>query len=310
VTCDGEAKQIEVFQEEDVLGWFSLAMVDFGKTPASCSGICQSSDVSPFFRAVKKVLKGILNDILYKNAVISDKLRHLLLLPPFDNMSSERRSKIVEAMQQVVFVIKATLNESVIKQGYKFCGQYPLSYDTAMGKCTRLLTELEAASMSAAFPRIKQLFLENGCVTEAQLDDLNIINVNAACHGKIAKDLRALHQQRSVIMNSANCTFKYKQYQLAKLTAEAERLNLAEVRIGKKNAVAAAKLRWNAMTLGEQKAEKAAKAKATRERNRDALMEKNRLMNLPEPNLINIDVIDHNDLSIWADIIDFDHELA
>ena len=54
VTCDGEAKQIEVFQCQDMLSLLASAKIDFGKTPASCSGACQSSDVSPLFQGCKK----------------------------------------------------------------------------------------------------------------------------------------------------------------------------------------------------------------------------------------------------------------
>ena len=57
VTCDGEQKQIAVFQEEDLITLFKDALIDFGKTPASCSAICQSSDASPFFKATKKKLR-------------------------------------------------------------------------------------------------------------------------------------------------------------------------------------------------------------------------------------------------------------
>lgn len=57
VTCDGEAKQIEVFQEEDMIEVFKDAMIDFGKTPASCSAIAQASDVSLYFSCTKKILK-------------------------------------------------------------------------------------------------------------------------------------------------------------------------------------------------------------------------------------------------------------
>lgn len=55
VTCAGEAKQIEMFQEDDILKLFEETLIDLGKTPASCSAICQSSDASPFFKAAKKL---------------------------------------------------------------------------------------------------------------------------------------------------------------------------------------------------------------------------------------------------------------
>ena len=74
VTCDGEEAQIKVFQEESMLSLFKDALIDFGKTPASCSAICQSSDVSSFFRSMKTSLKTV-NDKDWRNEALSKKLK-------------------------------------------------------------------------------------------------------------------------------------------------------------------------------------------------------------------------------------------
>jgi len=37
VTCDGEARQIEIFQEQQILDLMASNLIDLGKTPASCS---------------------------------------------------------------------------------------------------------------------------------------------------------------------------------------------------------------------------------------------------------------------------------
>jgi hypothetical protein len=39
--CGGKAKQIDFFQEADMLQLFRQSLIDFAKTPASCSAICQ-----------------------------------------------------------------------------------------------------------------------------------------------------------------------------------------------------------------------------------------------------------------------------
>jgi hypothetical protein len=73
VTCDGEEAQIKVFQETAMRKLFKDVLIDFGKTPASCSAICQSSDVSDFFKGMKKLLRGVNNDN-WKNAPLTKKL--------------------------------------------------------------------------------------------------------------------------------------------------------------------------------------------------------------------------------------------
>ena len=54
VTCDGEQEQ-----HGDLLDIFSDDLIDFGKIAASCSGIHQSSDVSPLFRVVKTKIHAV-----------------------------------------------------------------------------------------------------------------------------------------------------------------------------------------------------------------------------------------------------------
>jgi hypothetical protein len=70
VTCDGEAKQIEVFQEPEMVQFFKLNLIDFGKTPASCSGISQSSDVSRYFSNTKRAMKTWVHESNFKNAIL------------------------------------------------------------------------------------------------------------------------------------------------------------------------------------------------------------------------------------------------
>jgi hypothetical protein len=53
---DGESSQIQVFQEGFVLDLMRQHLIDFRKSPASCSSITQSSDDSDFFKASKKKL--------------------------------------------------------------------------------------------------------------------------------------------------------------------------------------------------------------------------------------------------------------
>lgn len=56
LTCDGKPYQNEVFQEPEMIDAFKTAILDFTKSPASCSAICQSSEASNFFKASEKML--------------------------------------------------------------------------------------------------------------------------------------------------------------------------------------------------------------------------------------------------------------
>jgi hypothetical protein len=73
VYCDGEEKQIKVFQTEAMINLLIEVMIDLGKSPASCSAITQSSDVSPLFKILKKALLIVLEKI-WQNSSINRKL--------------------------------------------------------------------------------------------------------------------------------------------------------------------------------------------------------------------------------------------
>jgi hypothetical protein len=74
VTCDGEAKQIEVFQEPAMIQLFRDSLIDFGKTPASCSGIAQASDVSRFFSNTKRAMTREVHEARIENITLSAQL--------------------------------------------------------------------------------------------------------------------------------------------------------------------------------------------------------------------------------------------
>jgi hypothetical protein len=56
----------------------------------------------------------------------------------------------------------------------------------------------------------------NGIVTEQDMDEAGIMNIDSDL--KTPKDQRVLHQQRAVLMNSAECIAKYKLYRTEKET--------------------------------------------------------------------------------------------
>ena len=262
VTCDGEAKQIEVFQEEDMLPLLSTTLIDFGKTPASCSAICQSSDVSPFFKAAKKRLAGLHEGVLYKNDYLIRKLEEI-----FDGtqgITNENSKKIIDGLLQIVYTVKSTLTSQVIQDGYIETGQYPLSFERAMSKCTYTFSSSQLAEMKASLPDAVVMFQAKGELTEIDMDELGILDIYASREKKPkAKDQRVLHQQRSVLMNKEETIAKYKIYKTAKqleldskLAKAAERVAKRAAAVDKKAAQAEYKAWFNTLTIVEQKAER------------------------------------------------------
>jgi hypothetical protein len=281
VVCDGEPSQIQVFQEEHVLTAMKNNRIDFGKSPASCSGITQSSDDSDFFKGSKKKLVRI-RETDYINQGLNMRLNSIITsrvdLDGQARFTSGKKSLIINALQQVVYSIKHVLTPEIVKTGYKRIGQFPVSFKTTIGRCTRQVTARDMDIMEKALPDMVEIFRTTGKVTEAQMDAAGIFSVNGESTNSKPKDERALHQQRSVIMNSEDCIAQYRaqvehreaeparralaaeQREAAKLVRERKALEVRE----RKDMKEAEKQRRANLTLEEVKAEAKAKRLANK----------------------------------------------
>jgi transposase len=118
VVCDGEPSQIQVFQEGFILQLMAESLIDFGKSPASCSGITQASDDSDFFKASKKKLVRI-READYIHPGLDKRLKELLLARRTTEgehrLTSARRVLIGNSLQQVVYSIQHVLTPEIVK---------------------------------------------------------------------------------------------------------------------------------------------------------------------------------------------------
>ena len=284
VTCDGEASQISVFQEEQMLALFVEALIDFGKSPASCSATCQSSDASVFFKALKAKLKSVSKEMA-ANGALEKRLKDfiekkLINADGSPHFSSERKTQTVGSLLIFSYTVKETLRGELIRDGYREIGQYPLNFRKTMGKCTRQLSTREMEVMEREFPVAVQKFRNKGCITEAEYDEMGIVSVNDLARNQKPKDQRPLQNQRSVIMNMEDCISKYRNYRaevaarpirIAREREERRQRKLEKDEAARLNREAreTEKRRRASLTDEERKAELKAKRKATRDRKRE-----------------------------------------
>lgn len=290
VMCDGEESQIRIFQEQEIRDVLAEELVDFGKTPASCSAILQSSDVSLFFKSTKQLLKTVLSQPSYKSTMLQRNLKTAFTYyrqQRTTDLSSAMESKIIDSLQQICYTIHKSLNPDIVKKGYIDCGQdAPISldengyetftkYDKCMGKCTRKLSTNEYQVMKDQFIHFVLLMRNHGRITEAEMDEKNIPNYNNCDSDKKPKDQRALHKQRAVIMNAEDCVAAYANYQQRRQQAiamETQRRLQRTVTAGERQAARVAKeaekRRRATLTEDERKAEANNKRRATLARKR------------------------------------------
>jgi hypothetical protein len=196
-------------------------------------------------------------------------------------LSSGKRSLICNSLQQVVYSIQHVLTPEIVKAGYRRIGQFPVSFVTTMSRCTRLISGRDLDNMREQLAAMVEIFRTTGILTEDQMHAANILSVNDEASNGRPKDDRPLHQQRSVIMNGADCIAQYRSYvnyrdaeparrALAAEQREAARIareRKAEEIRGRKEVKDAEKLRRANLTPAELKEEnklKRAQAKAAK----------------------------------------------
>ena len=263
VTCDGEQEQIKVFQHGDLLDTFSDALIDFGKIPASCSGIHQSSDVSPLFKAIKTKIHGV-ETRRYGSELIKNRLITVLASCGF---SAAMKAKVSDGLQKVVSTIRAVMTAEMIVAGYERTGQFPVDFAVTMRQAKYTFTLLEWATMTENLPIAASNFRLTGELTEVEMDELHIPSIAESQRNKKPKDQRLLHQQRAVIMNSVDCIAKYKNHYISKETEAVQKLIARQDREAARDASREAKQAERDRFTNLSKEEKTAERKAKRAAN-------------------------------------------
>jgi hypothetical protein len=96
--------------------------------------------------------------------------------------------------------------------------------------CAYTYNVKEWATITGAVDCAVVIYRQRGELTEAEMDALEIPSVKKAQVDKRPKDERMLHQQRAVIMNSADCIAKYENHYATKALAVVERVAARERR--------------------------------------------------------------------------------
>lgn len=101
----------------------------------------------------------------------------------------------------------------IVRDGYEKTGQYPVNFVAAMNQCPAVkhMSMHDFNHMKNSVDQLANIFRTRGILTEADMDALLIIDQSEDSR-KTPKDERVLHQQRAVLMNSAECIRQYKEY--------------------------------------------------------------------------------------------------
>jgi ribosomal 50S subunit-associated protein YjgA (DUF615 family) len=123
-----------------------------------CSAICQLSDASPFFKAVKRQL-------LFIDSKLTS-TRDLKAIVDARTYPDNKKTTIIDALQRVVFVLQDVLRPRLVKEGYESIGQSLLDFDKAMRHCTASISEACYEHIRSKWPVLAKIFRKKGVLTE------------------------------------------------------------------------------------------------------------------------------------------------
>jgi hypothetical protein len=198
VSCDGEASQIRVLMRADVVELFRLAFVILGKTPRSCSGVTQASDISNGFKAEKKVMKTA-QYRGYENPVLKDLLQECI--GPIFNFSDELKKLLINSLLQLIYTAHCVINLHIVVHGYTEFGQQGGNIDfyKIMSACRGSITPRMRRLMFNASDHFVQIMRDRHQITEAEMDVAGIVNVNRP--GTLPSEELTVSHKRAVVIN-------------------------------------------------------------------------------------------------------------
>jgi len=194
---DGESEQVAIIDEPKLVEKLNNAKIVMAKSPASCSAILQPSDVGPFFKAVKKTLKHLNTDIW------NDPATRVLLQEAFaiHDFSAAFKTKLINAVLKVNFVVQGFNHRDIISKGYQEIGMFPYDFSRVIGKCISKWTLNDVNMMKYYLPELTNIFIEKGKVEDADMDRFGILNRNLELYHCQTKDHLTLNRQRAMLLN-------------------------------------------------------------------------------------------------------------
>jgi hypothetical protein len=185
VSCDGEEGQIRVLTRPDIANRFLQQRIILGKTPRSCSGICQASDISDGFKSEHKKLANA-SDQECENELLRLALNQIFHQYKIDNggttLSAAKISSYTKGLIAMTFVTHNVQTPRVVQGGYIKFGQQGGHVDTMkiLKACRSEIAvpqqNIMYSSMGVLSAKVKEL----GEIPEGFYDDLGVLGAKGA----------------------------------------------------------------------------------------------------------------------------------
>ena len=179
MTCDGEESQIRVLLEEAFAEKFSDLRIVIAKTPRSCSGVCQASDISEGFKEEKGSLKRATDedfaDPLLQSALEAAFAQYILDNPTSD-IKSDKKTTYIYGLLAMTYATQNVQTRTTVLHGYSRWGQKGGAIDLykIMAACRVEIPKSQMDIMVANIDTAVNFILEDGRIPEEWYDTIGI----------------------------------------------------------------------------------------------------------------------------------------
>ena len=197
ISIDGEAVQMRILLTAVFVLLLNGLRILMGKTPRSCSGITQASDISDEFKAEKKALKFV-SDKDYGNAALRYHLQEVFATR--HSFTAEYKELLVVSMLQLVHASKVVVNQRIVSNGYSKFGQVggALDFWSIIKACRSFIPPEMKQLMFDNLQHFVSLMRANHGIKESEYDEKKIISVNLP--GTIPAEQLVIYRRRELLI--------------------------------------------------------------------------------------------------------------
>ena len=182
MSCDGEESQIRVLLEETVAVRFSDLRIVVAKTPRSCSGISQASDISEGFKEEHQALAHCTSED-FADPLLQHALENIfgkyLEDNPNSDIKADKRTTYIHGILAMTYATQNVQTRTTVQHGYTHWGQKGGSLDffKIMEACRVPIPKAQMDIMFANLPIAVDFIRKQGMIPEAWYDEIGIARI-------------------------------------------------------------------------------------------------------------------------------------
>lgn len=206
ITCDGEATQIYPYLTTSAKEIMDMNNILVGKLAASTTAVTQACDAHHIFSASKQICSTISASEVDANTFLIGALTEA-----FNEQESKHgkfkageKSRLVHGVAKCTMALNKSLRATTIKHSFEKIGitSNGMSYTAVLGQFKIKIDLKEYSVFQKQIVDGVKCFEENGTITDEELNKFDLVKkyLSMKFIADEARDLRAIHNQRCVVL--------------------------------------------------------------------------------------------------------------